>query len=149
MTTKKYTKFELASNQLETAIMLFITGRDRFSVVTLAGAADEIFSQLVTRAGKENFTDILLKDSVCSRNNLAKGINEVLAINRLKHFDPGEAEDITINIEECALAAVLRALVNYNQLEGHNEMLVKVLKHWVETNYKEYINNNDKNETSS
>lgn len=47
MTLKSYTRFELAENQLEAAIGLFGSGADRFSVISLAGAADVILSRLV------------------------------------------------------------------------------------------------------
>lgn len=47
MTLKSYTRFELAENQLEAAIGLFGSGGDRFSVISLAGAADVILSRLV------------------------------------------------------------------------------------------------------
>ena len=60
MTNKVYTRLELAANQLEAAISLFVAGRDRFSVITLAGAADVILSRLVINAGRENFTDSVI-----------------------------------------------------------------------------------------
>jgi hypothetical protein len=59
MSIEEYKRFDLAANQLETAIMLFLTGGDKFSAITLAGAADVIFSELVNREEKDNFTDLL------------------------------------------------------------------------------------------
>jgi len=59
MSLQTYTRFELAENQLTSAIGLFVSGRDRFSVITLAGAADVILSQLVKHRGQETFTERL------------------------------------------------------------------------------------------
>jgi len=61
MTIKTYTRLQLAADQLRTAVCLFIAGRDRFSVITLAGAADVILSRLVLNSGQENFTDAIIR----------------------------------------------------------------------------------------
>jgi hypothetical protein len=42
------------------AVVLLAGGGDKFSAITLAGAADVILSQLVLNEGKENFTDQML-----------------------------------------------------------------------------------------
>ena len=64
MTLKPYSRFELAENQLEAAIGLFVGGGDRFSTISLAGAADVILSRLVISRGKENFTELSLRHEV-------------------------------------------------------------------------------------
>ncbi len=43
MTSKVYSRFEIAVTQLEAAIGLYVSNRDKFSVITLAGAANTIF----------------------------------------------------------------------------------------------------------
>jgi hypothetical protein len=136
MSIKKYKRFELAHNQLETAFMLYITGDDKFSVITLSCAADEIFSQLIKRKGKDNFTDVLLKNESekISRGQFAKEINKLLYINDLKHMDSGEEGNVSLDLDECALAALSRAMANYNMLEEKDEDLIKVFRYWVQTN---------------
>ena len=57
MAKKTMTKLELAQRQLETAIGLFVSRRDRISAITLAGAADGILHGLVLKAGKQPFAD--------------------------------------------------------------------------------------------
>src|SRR5579871_2279833 len=108
MNKTKYNRFDLASTQLKTAIRLFVTGGDRFSVITLAGAADVIFSELVTREKKENFTIFLLKKEQDERRpqEAGKEINDILSINVLKHFDPGDDDYISLDVEESALGAI-------------------------------------------
>ncbi|STX37484.1 hypothetical protein [Legionella feeleii] len=120
MSKKTYKRFNLAANQLETAIMLFITGGDRFSVITLAGAADVIFSEFVIRNGEENFTDSLIKknNKHRTRQQIGREINDTLGINACKHLDAGEEEYVLLDIDESALGAILKAIVNYNKLNG-------------------------------
>lgn len=140
MNARKYTRFELAHSQLEAAIALYITNRDRLSAITLAGAADVILSQLVLRSGKSNFTDSLLKKdieagrSAVTREILGKEVNDMLFINQLKHFDDDAQEMIELDVDECALAAIMKALANYVDLPEHHRDLVLAFRLWVKQN---------------
>ena len=102
MTTKTYTRLELAADQLHAAVCLFITGRDRFSVITLAGAAVVILSRLVLNSGQENFTDSIAQMEVEKggrerpRAEVGKALNDMLLINEIKHFDPGDDGIVTV-----------------------------------------------------
>jgi len=53
MKIEKFHKKEIGSQQLETALQLFFAGRDLFSVITLAGAAEEILGQLLHQRDRE------------------------------------------------------------------------------------------------
>lgn len=110
---------DLAVNQLETAVALFISGHDKFSVVTLAGAADAILSQYVTRQNRKNFSRLIAeKDNrLDDYKQVGSEINDVLHINALKHLDPGDEEYVDIDdLDACSIAAILKALVNYKIL---------------------------------
>lgn len=140
MTVKTYSRFELAENQLTAAIGLFVSGGDRFSVISLAGAADVILSRLVLNSGKENFTDHMLRWEVeqgaepLTREVYGKGMNDTLFINQLKHMDDDDNGVIEIEPEECALAAILKALANYVALAGQQKDIVLAFKAWVRQN---------------
>ena len=140
MTVKTYSRFELAENQLTAAIGIFVSGGDRFSVICLAGAADVILSRLVLNSGKENFTDQMLRWEVekgadpLSREVYGKGMNDTLFINQLKHMDDDDNGVIEIEPEECALAAILKALANYVALAGQQKDIVLAFKAWVRQN---------------
>lgn len=140
MTNKVYTRLELAAHQLEGAISLFVAGRDRFSVITLAGAADVILSRLLINAGLENFTESVLISEIekggtdLTREVVGKGINDTLFINHLKHMDDDDDGYIDIELEECALAAILKALANYIILAGRNDAFVQAFLLWVKLN---------------
>lgn len=139
MTLKMYSRLQLAAGQLESALALFISGRDRFSVITLAGAADVILSQLLIREGKSNFTDHMIaaaqakgEEYDATRQSHGKKINDLLLINAFKHLDDDGETFVDIdNLEETALATVLKALPNYIQLEGHDKVLVAAFRMWM------------------
>ena len=90
MTQKTYKRLELAENQLEAAIGLFVSGGDRYSVIPLAVAADVILCRLVSNLGKENFTEFSMQREVekgapVSRiRSHGKDINDTLFINHLQ-----------------------------------------------------------------
>ena len=140
MSVKPYTRLELAANQLEAAIGLFVSGRDRFSVISLAGAADVILSRLVINLGQQNFTESMLKETIekggvaMSREEFGKGMNDLLFINDLKHMNDDEDGYIELDPEESALAAILKALANYVMLGGRKDNFVKAFFAWMKLN---------------
>lgn len=140
MPSYKYSKFELAENQLETAIGLFVSGGDKFSVITLAGAADVILCQLVKNKGKENFTETSLKkdQEALGYNHTVQQygrvINDLFHINDLKHLDKGEDETVAMDIEECALGAIAKAVVNVVTLTGGKESYIQAFIAWSRLN---------------
>ncbi len=141
MALKSHNRFELARNQLIGAIALFIRGGDRFSAITLAGAADVILSRLIISRGGENFTDYSMKiaaskgEKSTTREIHGKALNDQLLINDLKHLDDGDDVFLDVDdLEECTLAAILKALANYATLNGPQDDLVLGFRVWVKQN---------------
>jgi hypothetical protein len=140
MPESKYSKYELAANQLETAIGLFVGGWDRFSVITLAGAADVILSQLVLNQGKSNFTDHLLSNEtdinpdIRTRQQYGREVNNILFINQLKHMDDAEDNLVEFDSDTCAIAAILKAIANIVELGGRELDFVQAFLVWVKLN---------------
>ena len=136
MSIKQYSRLELAENQLETAIGLLVSGEDKFSVITLAGAADVILCRLVTNTGQENFTEYSLKMTSSeqkpnsTKETHGREINDTLFINDLKHMDKDEDGYITLNVFDCALAAIAKALANYVKLVGRDKYIVQAFMAW-------------------
>jgi hypothetical protein len=133
-----YHKFDIARGQLETAIRLFLVdGCDMFSAITLAGAAGEILHQLVVRAGKQPFVDYTVKlhdwrnlGPTPSRSKVMKYIHELLFINEMKHHDKDAQDIIQLDAEECALAAILKAIVDYKTLTGDETEAIRAMFAW-------------------
>ena len=136
MSIQEHKRFDLAANQLKTAIKIFLTAEDYISATTLAGAADVIFCELVKRQGKDNFTDCLLKNEKSSftRQSIGKEVNTTLGINALKHFDPEDSEYISLNIGECAVGSILKAIVNYKILNIEYDISIQGFLIWCEIN---------------
>jgi hypothetical protein len=140
VTLKSYTRLELAANQLEVAIGLFVAGGDRFSVISLAGAADVILSRLVINTGQENFTESMLKveiekgGAVQTREEFGRAMNDMLFINQLKHMDDDDDGYIELDPEECALAVIFKTLANYVTLAGRKDNFAQAFLAWVGLN---------------
>ena len=155
MTIGKYNKIDLATNQLETAIGLFVSGGDKFSVITLAGAADVILCQLVLNQKKENFTEYSLRISAIgsdveeTKESHGRAINDVLHINDLKHMDKHEDGLVVMDVEGCALAAIAKAIANYVILCESKPSFVQAFLAWGRLNldpdkYNVYCDSNFK-----
>lgn len=140
MSLRIYKRIELAENQLKTAIGLFVSGGDKFSATSLAGAADVILCRLASNLGKENFTEFSLREETTNggpgrtKESHGKNINDTLFINDLKHMDEGEDGYIDTDVDECALGAILKALANYIIVAGRDKDFVKAFLAWVQLN---------------
>jgi hypothetical protein len=137
---RSHSKLDIATNQLESAIGLFISDRDKFSAITLAGAADTIFNQLLLDQGKGNFTDHLRKkeaEKTCillTRGKYGKEINDLLRINAVKHMDKNDDDYVEMDLDECALATISKAVTNYIDLAGRKASFIKAFLYWMKLN---------------
>ncbi len=125
MSEQAYDKRCIALTQLEAALRLFFEGRDYFSVITLAGAAEELFGKMLSRSGKGNSLEELTAGAVAVYKHLfgeeigAKGFADRAnrARNALKHLDAGGHPTITLNVREESIDILNRAIDNYWHLE--------------------------------
>lgn len=140
MAKRSYKRLDLAEHQLEAAVGLFVSGGDRFSVISLAGAADVILSRLVIARGEKNFTEHVMDSEreegrdPGTREGHGRHINDMFHINAVKHMDADEDGYIEMNPDESALGAVLKALANYTILKGTRKHLVLAFRAWARTN---------------
>ena len=136
MAEKTMTKLELAQRQLETAISLFVSRRDRISTITLAGAADGILHGLVLKAGKQPFADYAmgvteaLSGTTPAKAKFAKHINDTLKINDLKHMDEGAEDQVALDPDVAALGAILKAIANHHILVPDHPDFIEVMLQW-------------------
>jgi hypothetical protein len=130
------TKLALAQQQLETAIGLFVSRRDRISAITLAGAADGILHGLVLKAGKQPFSDYAMgvreamSGETPAKAKYARHINDQLNINDLKHMDEGASDDVTLDIDISALGAILKAIANHHTLVPKHPDFIQAMLQW-------------------
>ena len=121
MPVKTYYRKDLARQHLETALALFAEGNDYGSVVTLAGAADEVFGKFLVSEGKENSLEALKRavlaihlmlfgeptppKYIADRANMAK--------NSLKHWDLGDPKLVKFDMRQESIDMLNRAIDNY------------------------------------
>ncbi len=91
-------KKEIAKRQIETALELFFEQKDFLSVITLAGASEEILGSLLRRVGERSMMDHLIE--------LDK---------HLKHANNPAEDELEVDPEH-AVAMLARAVANYTSL---------------------------------
>jgi hypothetical protein len=145
--TVTYRRLDLAARQLETAVWLFLEGHDRFSVITLAGAASGILTQLVLNSGKQPFADygrLIAKEYTGAepqRSKYIRRINLRFGIDLLKHHAANDPLTIDFDEHRAAEEAITRALCDYIELCGQEAPFVKAFLQytWVTRNGPEVI----------
>jgi hypothetical protein len=136
MAEKTVSKLALAEQQLETAIALFVSRRDRVSAITLAGASDGILHGLVLKAGKQPFSDYAmgvreaLSGKTPAKAKFAKHINDQLNINDLKHMDEEGKDDIKFDADISGLGAILKAIANHHILVPKHPAYINAMLQW-------------------
>jgi hypothetical protein len=117
----KLHKKEIAKQQIETALELFFSKGDLFSVITLAGAGEEIIGKLLSREGKKSMMDhlVALDKKLTGTGRDFKTVNdEINGIrNSLKHAKKPSEDEIEFDSGH-AIAMLARAVANYTSLEG-------------------------------
>jgi len=121
MPVKAYYREDLARQHLETALALFAEGKDYASVVTLAGAADEVFGKFLVAEGKENSLEALkravaaihlkLYGEPTPPKHIADRANK--AKNSLKHWDVGDPKLVKFDLKQESIDMLSRAIDNY------------------------------------
>jgi hypothetical protein len=136
MTKTQFHKSDIAKCQLMTAVGLFLHGRDRSSVITLAGAASGILDRLVRNAGKEPFVDYAcrvhreLSGYTPKRRSYSHHIDKRLGVIDHKHLSKDDSDTVEMDLEKMAVDALTRALADYMTLNGSNEPFVKAFLNW-------------------
>lgn len=127
-------RVDLARSQLNVALALFTSGDEYPTVITLAGAAEEIFGKLLEKNGK---TPALKKtiDRLCDMHRAAfneepspKAYADLRnhARNGLKHL--GDGSDLTTDLQHEAAEMLERALDNFYEFTGaHHPLLPKFM----------------------
>lgn len=136
MAEQTLSKLALAERQLETAIGLFVSRRDRISALSLAGAADGILHGLVLKAGKQPFADYALgvtealAGQTPAKAKFSRHINDQLKINDLKHMDEGGPDEVAFDPDVSALGAILKAIANHKKLVPEHPDFIKAMLQW-------------------
>ena len=124
MTNQTYNKLDLATQQLDDAISLFLK-RHFVSALMLAGAAEEILSKALSHRGEQDALErkretleplhTWLHERSLSREEFIEKENRALiAVTRMESAnDPS----VTLDLEEAAYSMIARACHNYDLLD--------------------------------
>lgn len=132
---KTLTKLQAAKHQIQTAIDVYFLHGDLISVMTLAGAAEEICGNILARNSKKNILSIMTDESMRLGLNLTShdvyNRSSVLR-NALKHAKDPKEDQFQFD-EEAAVLMLVRAVINF-QLLGE-ELTKKMEKFitWIRT----------------
>ncbi len=114
----------IALRQLDSALRLYFEREDYYSVITLAGASEEIFGKLLSSEGGGNALGSLKKDAQAvhkhlydlelTKGEISRRANE--ARNRLKHWSSDKPRTIEFDARNEAKDMLNRAIDNYYSL---------------------------------
>ena len=138
MPVEEYEKVEIARRQLETALKLFFYGDDYFSVITLAGAAEEVLGRILEQAGKESSLKSIAKSSALMHKALygeERPEKEFVflanyARNTIKHFNSLSELRVVFDPKQEAVDMLVRATDNYFALEQRESELMERFKEY-------------------
>ena len=112
-------KQDLAISQLNVAIQFYMQGEEYPAVITLAGAAEELFGKIAAKKGLEPVLKREAKELIgtvkevwghdTTESEIVTTINR--ARNEMKHICSGD--DLFLNYESQAARLITRALENY------------------------------------
>ena len=143
MNSKKYEKIDIAGQMLETALSLFMEGKDYFSVVQLAGACDEILGKYVNLKGiatsleTEIAESISLKKSLSGRHSTVKDTRDSLNQfkNSIKHMNDSSDAIVIMDPEFEAETMLDRAIINWWNLGRYSTPSIEKFLNLMETKY--------------
>jgi hypothetical protein len=136
MAIQRLQKVEIAKQQLETALWLDSEGQDPLSVITLAGAAEEILGKLLARNKLPNALQV--RQQMAKRFLAGKLTEKAIAKfenyarNELKHFNEAAGPWIELDVEEAADNMLDRAIENYFAL---TQDLTPAMSEWQNRRY--------------
>ncbi|SFL49910.1 hypothetical protein [Azotobacter beijerinckii] len=130
----KLNKMNVARRQLAVAIDIFLSDGDPIAIITLAGAAEEIFGKIALRNNKENSLEFMLRahkalGGTITEKELIKNAN--LVRNALKHANDEGDEEIELDEQQEAISMLSRALTNYFKvsIDDAFPLMEKVYEH--------------------
>ena len=139
---KTYDKLDIACKQLNTAIDLFFKKTNHYSVITLAGAAEEILGRYMELIGKQSSLTGIVKETALVHKHLYGEelphkefkMRENMARNSIKHLDSDEDLTVTFDSEGEMIGMLVRATDNFYGLEIPETDQVKNFREWHKSN---------------
>lgn len=135
---RSYQRVDLAKEQLDVALEIFLSCKSYVSALTLAGAAEEIFGKSLTQRGE--------KTTLQHEHSIIAPVEEMLqhkpynwkefiaeknrVRNAAKHMSDKAESTISADIEDEALWLIVRACDNYRRLGFEPTSLMLEFDNW-------------------
>jgi hypothetical protein len=119
-----YNRIDLAAEQLDVALSLFLERQSLTSALTLAGAAEEVLGKALAYGGRHNSLDWKYEAveptyKMLHRRPLSKRdfiTSENRARNAAKHMGCAGEPTVTVDLEDAAIWMIVRACDNFERL---------------------------------
>jgi hypothetical protein len=120
MADQTYDKIDLATEQLDDAISLFLK-RHFVSALVLAGAAAEILGNALSHRGQQNSLGLkyeTFEPILTIRRKTKEDFirDENRALIAVTHMESASDQSVTLDLEEAAYSMIVRACHNYDLL---------------------------------
>ena len=117
MADQTYSLINLATQQLNVAVSLFLTRKSFVSALTLAGAADKILAQALSHRRQQNSLDLrykIMEPILTMRHQTKEDFikDENRALNAIKRVKSAREPPVTLDLEEAAYSMIVRACHN-------------------------------------
>lgn len=132
---ERLTKLQAAKRQIQTAIDLYFLHGDLISVMTLAGAAEEICGNVLARNGKKNILSMMFDESRrLGLNFTSQDVYNRSSVlrNALKHAKDSREDQFQFD-EEAAVLMLVRAVINFQLLGEKLTIEMEKFITWVKT----------------
>jgi hypothetical protein len=137
MEKNEHDRLDLATEQLEVAVELFLSKRSFVSALTLAGAAEEVLGKALNHKGQKNwrqkeFDLVALPERASGRQyDWKKFIEETNKTrNAAKHFRHSQESIIASDTENDSLQMIVRAILNYRDLDLPRKTFIQTFHTW-------------------
>ncbi|MDN7676480.1 hypothetical protein QZM22_29355 [Burkholderia oklahomensis] len=139
---REYRKIEIARSMLDTAIKIYLDEGDRFSVLHLASAAEEVIAGLLKRR-RSDLSTVYPQDRTAREKTMAaivkileaRGVERTekevgtflnAVRNGTKHHGDKDSETVVADAETEAWGALFRAIDNYGRYANTlSEMMIE------------------------
>jgi hypothetical protein len=133
-----YNRVDLATEQLDVALSLFLEKQSLVSALTLAGAAEEILGKALSHGGEKNSLDwkyeavepthIMLHRKPLSKADFISVENR--ARNAAKHMGAANEPTVTLDLEDAAIWVIVRACDNFDRLNLPRTARMAQFENW-------------------
>jgi hypothetical protein len=135
MADQTYNLIDLATQQLNVAISLFLKRRSFVSALTLAGAADEILGKTLSHSGQQNSLELKYEtmEPILTMQHQTKEDfirDENHALIAVTHMESASDSSVTLDLEEAAYSVIVRACHNHYLLGLPRTAKIREFENW-------------------